>query len=50
MKGRAAMRLAVNLQSIDLKDSHLHSDSASQPVYWNPEINGPGFWDVTSTG
>lgn len=42
---------------IDLKDSKLHKDGdphaaftalrASQPVYWNKEADGPGFWAVT---
>jgi linalool 8-monooxygenase len=45
------------LPTIDLKDSHLHKTGdpqavyrqlrASQPVYWNPEADGPGFWAVT---
>jgi linalool 8-monooxygenase len=45
------------LPTIDLKDSHLHKTGdpqavyrqlrASQPVYWNPETDGPGFWAVT---
>jgi linalool 8-monooxygenase len=45
------------LPTIDLKDSHLHKTGdpqavyrqlrASQPVYWNPEVDGPGFWAVT---
>jgi linalool 8-monooxygenase len=42
---------------IDLKDSHLHKSGdpqaafatlrANQPVYWNPETDGSGFWAVT---
>jgi linalool 8-monooxygenase len=45
------------MNNFDLKNSHLHKDGdphavfsvlrASQPVYWNAETGGPGFWAVT---
>ena len=50
-------QVRVAAPAIDLKDPDLHLSGppheafawlrANDPVYWNPEIDGPGFWAVT---
>lgn len=49
--------MSTVLEGPDLKDPDLYQDRAphdvfarlrrEEPVYWNPEVDGPGFWALT---